>query len=137
MSKPFRPCSSSVGTLGNCGARLSDATAIALTLPCEASGAAVEMLSIVMTMWPPSRSVMTGAAPRYAACGTFTPILYSMVSAIRWLEMPTPAVPYVAVGVFWKYSLSSARLLAGTSLLTMTTLGCTAASVIGVKSDGL
>ena len=30
----------------------------------SASGAAVEMLSIVIAMWPPSRSVMTGAAPR-------------------------------------------------------------------------
>ncbi|KAG1246047.1 hypothetical protein G6F65_020901 [Rhizopus arrhizus] len=29
---------------------------MALTLPCEARGAAVEMLSIVIAMWPPNRS---------------------------------------------------------------------------------
>ncbi|MNT19612.1 hypothetical protein D3C72_1548770 [compost metagenome] len=50
--------------MGNWAERFSDATAIALTLPCDASGAAVEMLSIVIAIWPPSRSVMTGAAPR-------------------------------------------------------------------------
>ncbi|MCY1237789.1 hypothetical protein D9M72_504980 [compost metagenome] len=83
MLKSFRPLSASVGTSGNNGERLLPVTASALTLPVLASVAAVVMLSTVMAIWPPIRSVITGVAPLYGAWTMSMPRRCSMVSAIR------------------------------------------------------
>ena len=53
-----------VGRSGTAGKRVADVTASARNFPSRTSGISGEMAPKNMVMRPPSRSVMTGAAPR-------------------------------------------------------------------------
>ena len=61
-SKPGKPCSCIVGTLGWPLARLVRVCAIAITLPLFTCGVAAVMVSKLYWIWPPIRSVSSGPA---------------------------------------------------------------------------
>ena len=63
-SKPFRPCSSSVGILGMDARRCAVVTPNTLArLPSAITGAVCVVWSHSRSTWPPIRSFMAGPAP--------------------------------------------------------------------------
>ncbi len=63
-SKPGKPDSAMVGTLGKLLARLGRVCAMAISLPPWICGVAEVMVSKLKSICPPIRSVSMGAEPR-------------------------------------------------------------------------
>ena len=63
-STPESPASAIVGTSGSAAARAGAATARALRAPARACGSSTGKSASIMSIWPDSRSVTAGAAPR-------------------------------------------------------------------------
>jgi hypothetical protein len=91
-SKPLRPTSSSVGASGNSGLRDGLPTAIRRSRPARMCGTAMPG-SNRKSIWPPSRSVSAGAAPRYGMCTANTPAMLFIISAARCGLLPLPGLP--------------------------------------------
>ena len=64
ITKVRKPDSCMVGTSGSSDERLAPVTASGVTLPSFACTAITGMASNIASMWPPSRSLSAGAAPR-------------------------------------------------------------------------
>ena len=48
------------------------------------------MLSKITCTWPPSMSVIAGAAPRYGTCCILMPVIAMNISPDRCTEVPLP-----------------------------------------------
>ncbi|KAG1432920.1 hypothetical protein G6F57_022578 [Rhizopus arrhizus] len=62
-SKSFRPASAAVGTSGSASTRTGEVTARARSLPALILPCAAGTVSIMLSTWPPIRSVMAGPLP--------------------------------------------------------------------------
>ena len=67
-SKPGRPCSATVGTLGSADGRFAPALASARALPAAICGNTTGMRSKNIWTCPAIKSFIAGPAPRYGTC---------------------------------------------------------------------
>src|SRR5690606_466425 len=88
--KPGRPDSASVGTSGAKGARSSEVTPRARSLPAFTWGSDEGRLSNMESTCPPSRSATAGPLPRYGTCRMSVPVSILKISHDRWMDEPLP-----------------------------------------------
>src|SRR4029453_15419183 len=79
-----------VGTSGKSGDRAVEVTASARKDPARICWRIEGILSKITWTWPPSRSVIAGAAPRYGTCCIFVPVIAMNISPDRCTEVPLP-----------------------------------------------
>ncbi|CPJ58720.1 Uncharacterised protein [Bordetella pertussis] len=84
------PASLSVGASGKAGLRALEVTASSLMLPVLTCGAEVPSPSNIRSHWPPIRSCMAGAVPRYGMCVMETPASWLKVAATMCCAVPLP-----------------------------------------------
>ena len=85
-----------------------------------------------METWPPSRAISAWPDDLKGTCVMLVPALRFTITPMRWVEEPTPPEAKVRL-VFFARSISSARVLAGTSGWTIRITGAWASMVIAVK----
>ncbi|MNR00373.1 hypothetical protein D3C85_1161430 [compost metagenome] len=122
-SKPGRPASAIVGTLGSASERVAPVTPSALTLPVEMYCTWLDTVSNIIEMRPPSKSVNAAAEPLYGTWTISMPAIDLNNSPDKWLELPLPAEPKVsAPGFCLASATSSLTLLTGRLFGTTSTL---------------
>ncbi|MNL24173.1 hypothetical protein D3C87_1455970 [compost metagenome] len=105
-------------------ARLAVVTPNKRILPLATCGNSAGRVSMTMSIWPPSKSVMAGPLPRYGTCMSRVPVTTWNSSPAMCCEVPGPAEPKVMVpGLLLASAINSCTLLAGTLLLTATAIG--------------
>ena len=122
-----------VGMSPNAAARFALVTATARSEPLRMKPATDGMLVNTTWIWPPTRSVIAGAAPRYGMCSIFTPAAALNISPSRWFTDPLPADPY-DTDCFFASSASSPIVFTGRLGLTTATNGSVASVATAAKS---
>ena len=82
-----------VGTSLSCGLRSLPVTASARMRPERRCGSAAARPGNIAWVWPPSRSLMAGAMPRYGMCSMKAPVSCLNNSIVRCVSDPGPAEP--------------------------------------------
>src|SRR5690606_32840238 len=92
--------------------------------------------SNITGIWPASRSLRDGAAPRYGICVNLTPAIYAKSSPDKWLAPPIPAEPKLSThGFSLAIRIRSCTVFASKLLFTTRTLGTDDTRAILLKAD--
>ena len=94
MSMPLRAgCSASAGMSGVTAERLASVVPRATTLPLLMCGSPLDSTNTPYSRLPPSRSLASGATPRYGMWVRNTPACSFTISPARCSDVPTPELP--------------------------------------------
>ena len=106
--------SATVGRSGSSAERVAVVTASARTLPPLMCGIDAAVVSNMSCTWPPIRSVIAPAAPRYGTCTMSTPAVSLNSSPAMWMPVPTPAeAKFSLPGLALACAISSGMVLTG------------------------
>ena len=135
ISAPCTPVSESVGTSGSSGERCGVVTATGRSRPALICPMADEVVSNIISTWPPIRSTCAWLEPSYGTCTSFVPVALAKASAAMFCVLPVAAVALRSGAGALRISASSSwTVRAGTFGASTSTLGTTTMRPTGCTS---